>query len=232
MCSFNGNTNQQKMNQSGIPLLRRPRPPRVEDNKVKDSAYSASWTTSRPVTHFSESTQQPETAPRSAAAISCATGRRAPPNTTHTHYHGDVKEKEPFVINSLHPRGPKPLPCRAPIRRSVPLGTIDKYYYHDWIAREQDNGFTLNDMMRSLPNDEELLSLAPPKLPIISKQNYEKLIGWFAVYVPTQSHINRITIEGLLSALHYTITIIIAVRVADELEQSEQRKPLLQFLIG
>ena len=180
---------------SGIPLLRRPRPPKVVDNKIKESAYSNSWTTSRPVTHFSEST-----APRSAATISCATGgRRAPPNTTHTHYHGDVKEREPFVINSLYPKGPKPLPCRAPIRRSVPLeDTVDKYYFHGWTGCEENDGFTFNDMMRSIPRgDDELFSqLTPPKLPIISKQNYEKLVGWFAVCVPTQDHINTASIEG------------------------------------
>lgn len=189
-----------QINNSGIPLLRRPRPPRVDDNKVKDSIFS-SWSASRPVTRISDSTAQ-QTAPHSAAAVvSCTTaGRRAPPNTTHTHYHGDVKEREPFVINSLHPKGPKPLPCRAPIRRSIPLATVDKYYYHNWIGGEDDDGFTLNDMMRSLPNHEdELLSLKPPKLPIISKQNYEKIVGWFAVYVPTQNHINTATIEGLLA---------------------------------
>lgn len=207
-----------QINNSRIPLLRRPRPPTVEDSKVKDSVFSNSWTTSRPVTHISESTlAQQTTVPRSAAAISCTTaGRRAPPNTTNTHYHGDVKEKEPFVINSLYPKGPKPLPCRAPIRRSLPVDTTDKYYYHNWITDgEEDNMFTLNDMMRSLPTAEDkLLSLTPPQLPIISKQNYEKLVGWFAVYVPKQSHINTATIE------------------ADELECPEQRKPLRQFLIG
>lgn len=174
----------------------------MDDNKVKDSIFSTSWTTSRPVTRISGSTVQ-QTAPRSAAVLSCTTaGRRAPPNTTHTNYHGDVKEREPFVINSLYPRGPKPLPCRAPIRKSIPLATVDKYYYHNWITGEEDDTFTLNDMMRSLPNDDddELLSVAPPKLPIISKHNYEKLVGWFAVYVPTQSHINTATIEGLLAA--------------------------------
>ena len=189
-----------QINNTRIPLLRRPRPPRVEDNKVKDSLYTNSWTTSRPVTRISESIAQQTTAPRSAAAISCTTtGRRAPPNTMHTHYHGDVKEKEPFVINSLYPKGPKPLPCRAPIRRSLPLDTTDRYYYHNWTSsHEGDDGFTLNDMMRSLPSDEdELLSLAPPKLPIMSKHNYEKLVGWFAVHVPTQSHINTAIIEGL-----------------------------------
>ena len=189
-----------QINNTRIPLLRRPRPPRVEDNKVKDSLYTNSWTTSRPVTRISESIAQQTTGPRSAAAISCTTaGRRAPPNTMHTHYHGDVQEKEPFVINSLHPKGPKPLPCRAPIRRSLPLDTTDKYYYHEWTdGYEGDDGFTLNDMMRSLPSDEgELLSLTPPKLPIMSKHNYEKLVGWFAVYVPTQSHINTTTIEGV-----------------------------------
>lgn len=203
-----------QINNSGIPLLRRPRPPKVDDNKIKDTLFSDSWTTSRPVTRISESTAQQTAVPHSTAVISSTTaGRRAPPNTMHTHYHGDVKEKEPFIINSLYPRGPKPLPCRAPIRRSTPLDTFDKYYYHDWMIGEEDNGFTLNDMMQSLPNDDQL-SLAPPKLPIISKQNYEKLVGWFAVNVPTQTHINATTIES------------------DSLPCPEQRKPLHQFLIG
>lgn len=221
-----------QINNSGIPLLRRPRPPRVDDSKVKDSIFSSNWTTSRPVTHFSESTAQ-QTVPRSAA-ISCTTaGRRAPPNTMHTYYHGDVKEREPFVINSLHPRGPKPLPCRAPIRKSEPLAIIDRYYYHNWIGDEGDDGFTLNDMIRSLPNNE-LLSFAPPKLPIISKQNYKKLVGWFAVYVPTQSHINTATIEGqfVASVYVYVIKIHCVAIIDDGLECPEQRKPLCQFLIG
>ena len=204
-----------QINNSRIPLLRRPRPPRVEDNKVKDSVFSNSWTTSRPVTHISESTlAAQQTVPRSAAAISCTTaGRRAPPNTTNTHYHGDVKEREPFVINSLYPKGPKPLPCRAPIRRSLPVDTTDKYYYHNWTITdgEEDDMFTLNDMMRSLPNAEEkLLSLTPPKLPIISKQNYEKLVGWFAVYVPTQSHINTATIEGLVTCFSLSLMLLLS----------------------
>lgn len=189
---------------SGIPLLRRPRPPRVEDNKIRDSIFSASRSASRPVTHFSDSTTQQTAGSRSAAITnSHTTGRRAPPNTTHTHYHGDVKEKEPFVINSLYPRGPKPLPCRVPIRRSVPPDVIDKYYYHDWVTGKENHGFTLNDMMRPLL-DENLLAFVPPKLAIISKQNYEKLTSWFAVCVPTQSHINMATIEGLLTLLCLT----------------------------
>lgn len=205
----------------------------MDDRKVKDSIFSTSWNASRPVTRFSDSTAQ-QTAPRSAAMVSSTTaGRRAPPNTTHTQYHGDVKEKEPFVINSLHPKGPKPLPCRAPIRRSIPLATVDKYYYHNWIGGGDDDGFTLNDMMRSLPNHEdELLSLSPPKLPVISKQNYEKIVGWFAVYVPTQLHINTAIIEGLLAAFFVTIPLYCAVSVADNLQCPEQRKPLHQFIIG
>ena len=200
-----------QINNSGIQLLRRPRPPRVEDSKVKDSVFSNSWTTSRPVTRISESTLAQYTAPRSAAAISCTTaGRRAPPNTTNTHYHGDVKEKEPFVINSLYPKGPKPLPCRAPIRRSLPVDTTDKYYYHDWVTGGEDEMFTLNDMMRSLPDaEDELLSLTPPKLPIISKHNYEKLVGWFAVNVPTQSHINTATIEGLVTCSSVSLIVLL-----------------------
>lgn len=179
----------------------------MEDNKIKDSILSASWTTSRPVTHIISA--QP-TAPRSAVANSCTTdGRRASPNTTHTQYHGDVKEREPFVINPLYPRGPKPLPCRAPIRRSVPLDSTDKYYYHEWIADGRDGAFTLNDMMRSVPSDEDvkLFSLTPPTLPIISRQNYEKLTSWFAVCVPTQSHMNTTTIEGLSATLIFLLPV-------------------------
>ena len=111
------------------------------------------------------------------------------------------------------------------------MDTIDKYYYHDWVVGEEDDGFTLNDMMRPLLNDENnLLVFSPPKLPIISKQNYEKLTSWFAVCVPTQSHINMATIEGLLTLL--CITKLFFEQVADELECPEQRKPLHQFLIG
>jgi len=180
---------------SGIPLLRRPRPPKVEERVTQDSSDSVGrGTRSRPITHISASTA---VVPRSEVVESCTSGNRAPPNTTYTHYHGDVKEKEPFVINSLYPRGPKPLPCRAPIRRNVPVDIIDRYYYHEWSYDINEDGFTLNDLMQTPPGArEEKRVIETPKGPIMSKHSYEQLTSWFAVNVPTQTHINTATIEG------------------------------------
>lgn len=182
---------------SGIPLLRRPRPPKVEERIIQDDPYSASrGTRSRPITHFSASTA---VVTRSEIVESCTTGHCAPPNTTYTHYHGDVKEKEPFVINPLYPKGPKPLPCRAPIRRNDPVDVMDRYYYHEWNYDANENDFTLNDLMQAPPSaGEEKRIIETPRArgPIMSKHSYQQLTSWFAVNVPTQHHISTATIEG------------------------------------
>ena len=186
---------------SGIPLLRRPRPPKVEERVIQDNPFSASrGTRSRPITHISASTA---VVPRSEIVESCTTGHRAPPNTTYTHYHGDVKEREPFVINSLYPKGPKPLPCRAPIRTNAPVEVVDRYYYHEWNYDTNEDDFTLNDLMQTPPSaGEERKLIETPKGPILSKHSYQTLTSWFAVNVPTQSHINTATIEGIVCGLY------------------------------
>ena len=151
--------------------------------------------------------------------------------TLSTHCTHDVHTKTNFSIHPLYPKGPSFFP---PGKKMVachgagpvylpPLYNNEEIYNKSVIGNENNNdsmnfehldsldNFTLAEFQMVAPQRRVLSPINSAK--VISRQNYLKLTGWFAVNVPTQESLNTVELEAAL-------------------ESPQERKPRHQVLLG
>ena len=172
---------------NAVPLLRRPLPP------SKDYLKAVS----------EKGRQRSKRVPRSRS-LSERKAREtdmlfAPPNTSQMASTVYPSPDAPFVIHPLHPKGPPFLPpgrvlTQAPVFTPEELLELEGQWANNWPRK--CNQFTFNDFLLAANRRREAVVSSRLKHPVISRENYLKMTGWFATHVPRQRNVHTIHLQG------------------------------------
>ena len=175
--------------QTTVPLLRRPRPPKQRQTSSKDANKKTPRAQSK----------APITNSNATPAFPLHTISRQTNDSLYTDTYEDDDTGQ-FEIHSLYPTGPECFPpgktMRA-ARASYPVPQLAVGERDGELIEPDDDdaiAFTLNDFRISTKVVHPLPIKTAPEV-VISRQNYLKLTSWFAANVPTQDSLNTLEIQ-------------------------------------
>lgn len=176
--------------QTTVPLLRRPRPPKQRQTSSKDANKK---------TPRAQSKAPPITSNNATPAFPLNSRQTNDSLYTDTYEDDDTGQ---FEIYSLYPTGPECFPRGKTTRAArasypVPQLHLDVGGREGEVVEPDDDdaiAFTLNDFRISTKVVHPLPMKTAPEV-VISRQNYLKLTSWFAANVPTQDSLNTLEIQ-------------------------------------
>ena len=169
-----------------VPMLRRPKPPKLTD--IKQESFE-----------------------KAKAAQTNRAGPKA--NQESVTYQGDVRVDKELQIYPLHPKGPPAFPPGKVIKGTCPfLGATFMDFLENFPGKEKpfqahDDLTTALSELEETPvgeSDSTQYIVMPNKLKsaVLSRQNYLKLTSWFVTQVPRQDTLHTVNVTGKLSLAH------------------------------
>ena len=169
-----------------VPMLRRPKPPKLTDIKQESFEKAKAAKTNRP-------------------------GPKA--NQESVTYQGDVRVDKELKIYPLHPKGPPAFSPGKVIKGTCPfLGATFMDFLENFPGKEKpfqahDDLTTALSELEETPvgeSDSTQYIVMPNMLKsaVLSRQNYLKLTSWFVTQVPRQDTLHTVNVTGKLSLAH------------------------------